>query len=168
MIPLLLVRLREQRYAFYAQDVTEVLLCPKLRPFHTELSLVDGFFRLGSEWVPVLSLATLLDQEPPPLGHYDVLLLVKTSPRMAVRVTKVDGVNSFSWDELSPLDSPLDGGPSAAARLQVDSEPVLLLVASDLLLEKERLLIETASAKMEERGRRAEEQLQEMVEGASE
>lgn len=166
MIPLLLVRLREQRYAFYAQDVAEVLLCPKLRPFHTEITLVDGFFRLGSEWIPVLSLANLLDQEPTPIEHYDVLLLVKTTPRMAVRVTKVDGVGRFSWDELSPLDSPLDGGPSAAARLEVDSEPVLLLVASDLLLEKERLLIETASAKMQERDRRAEEQLKELVEGS--
>ena len=164
MIPLLLVRLREQRYAFYAQDVTEVVLCPKLRPFHAEISLVDGFFRLGADWVPVVSLASLLDQEPPPLEMYDVLLMVKTSPRLAVRVSKVDGISTFSWDELNPLDSPLDGGPSAAARLQVDSEPVLLLVASDLLLEKEKLLVESASRRMTEREQRAAEQLEELAE----
>ena len=165
MIPLLLVRLQEERYAFYAQDVTEVLLCPKLRAFHAEISLVDGFFRLGADWVPVVSLASLLDQEPPPQEMYDALLLVKTAPRLAVRVSKVDGISTFAWDELNPLDSPLDGGPSAAARLEVDSEPVLLLVASDLLLEKERILIETASIRMAAREQRAEEQLKQLAEG---
>jgi hypothetical protein len=82
-----------------------------------------------------------------------------------VRVSKVDGISTFAWDELNPLDSPLDGGPSAAARLEVDSEPVLLLVASDLLLEKERILIETASIRMAAREQRAEEQLKQLAEG---
>ena len=159
MIPLLLVRLRELRYAFYAQDVEEVFLCPELSEYHSGLDIVDGLFRLGGDWVPVVSLATLLNDDPMDLGLYDVLLLLRTDPRMAVRVSSIDGLKSFDWSELKPLDSPGDGGNSAAARLEVDSEPVMLLVAADLTVEKERQLLNAVGLKMAERERLVERSL---------
>ena len=167
MIPLLLVRLGELRYAFYAQDVSEVLLCPSLRSFHSEKSMIDGFFKLGPKWVPVVSLASLMDKDPLEFGLFDVLVMTKTVPLMALRVSAVDGVRHFSWDKLKPLDSPVDGGASAAARLEVDSEPVLLLVASELLLEKERQLLTKSTELTAVREQRAQMALSQVSEEAS-
>lgn len=166
MIPLLLVRLGELRYAFYAQDVGEIILCPSLRSFHSEKTMIDGLFKLGPTWVPVVSLASLMNKESLEFGLFDVLVLTKTVPLMAIRVSAVDGVRYFSWDQLKPLDSPVDGGASAAARLEVDSEPVLLLITSELLLEKERQLLAKSTELAALRDQRAERALSRVGEEA--
>lgn len=167
MIPLLLCRLRDLRYAFYAQDVAEVILCPSLKSYHTDSTMIDGMFRLGARWIPVVSLSSLTDNSALEMGHFDVLILVKTEPQVAIRVSSVDGLKSFSWDALKPLDSPVDGGPAVAARLEVGGEPVLLLVASELLLEKEKQLLTRATELLEEREKLAESQLSRLEEAAS-
>lgn len=168
MIPLLLARLNQERYAFYAQDVSEVILCPKLRHFASEGTILDGFFQIGDEWLPVISLAVLLNGEAPDLAHYDVLVVARTDPPYAIRVSSVDGVIQTSWEELAPLDSSLEVSPASAARLQVDSDPVLLLVVSELLLEKEREFLRAATLRMSERERRADEQIRALAEGSIE
>lgn len=159
MIPLLLVRVGESRYAFYGREIDEVILCPHLETYDGQSELLDGLFRLGESWIAVVPLARLLDIPGSEPGHYDPLILLKGETVMAIRVNKVEGVQRVSIDELKPLLS-VEDGHAKAARLDLGSEPVYLLTSADLLLATERKVLHRSTELYTQRQARAKEELE--------
>ncbi|MGE0494781.1 MAG: chemotaxis protein CheW [Vulcanimicrobiota bacterium] len=161
MIPLLFGRSGGQRVAFYASEIEEVLLRPTLTATKLSKPLVEGWFRLGRNWVPVVPLASLLGLETPAPSLNDPLLLLSSQPQSCLRLERVECVDAVTWEALLPMENVGGEGGAQAATVSHGEEPALLLSTPRLLLEKERLLLTRSRDQLEQRERVAEELLAE-------
>ncbi|MCA9795052.1 MAG: chemotaxis protein CheW [Candidatus Eremiobacteraeota bacterium] len=159
MIPLLFGRSGGQRVAFYASEVEEVLLRPALTATNLSTPLVEGWFRLGHTWVPVLALAGLLGLEVPEPSLNDPLLLLASQPQTCLRLERIESVQEVSWEALLPTENVQGEGGAQAATVSHGDEPALLLSTPRLLLEKERLLLARSREHLEQREHVAEQLL---------
>lgn len=142
MISLLMARVEQHRFAFRLEDVREVLLLPQLEHRAGDMKLIEGWLRLGEEKFPTLSLAGILGlgEEPPDVS--DHLVLTNSSPTVAWRVRRVEGLAQLSWEDLKLVEHTAEATPCYVAQFDPDDGPTtLLLNVSGLLMveEKERL-----------------------------
>lgn len=139
MISLLQTTEQEVTLAFYAQDVSEVILCPTLRPEPNQKSIVEGYLKLEQRWIPVVPLSRVLGFPDREVDLYDTLIISKDQHPWALRVGRVLGVSHCTWEQLEPVTGSTDGNPGLAAHLQSEDGLISVMVLPQVLLECERL-----------------------------
>lgn len=160
MFSLLKVQEGDSSYAFYTHDVREVTLCPTLQPSgRSEQAVVEGYFRLGKRWVPVIPLYKLLQSPPREIALYDALLVAQEQNPWALRVGRVVGFQRCSWEDLKPVPGSQNTYPGLAAHIDDENGQIPVLVLPQLLLESERLAMERQTQLIEERKQKAEAEL---------
>jgi chemotaxis signal transduction protein len=164
VISLLKVQEGETVCAFYANNIKETALCPTLQPPMTSNSMVEGFFRLGKSWVPVVPLARLLGFEPREIDLFDTLLITGDSNQWAVRVGRIAGMVRCEWSEMIPLTSKSEATPGLAAHLHSEGSLVPVMVLPQLLLEYEKQEMQRQRSVLEARELRARESLESAAE----
>lgn len=142
MISLLQAQESGNLLAFYAQDVAEVVLCPTLQPEPNPDTIVEGYMKLGPNWVPVIPLTRILGLPDRTIDLYDALIISKDSYPWAIRVGEVNGVFQCHWEELKPVPIASEGNPGLAAHYQSEKGLTSVLVLPQILLECERLQME--------------------------
>ena len=169
MFSLLKVQEGDSSYAFYTHDVREVTLCPTLQATgQSEQAVVEGYFRLGKRWIPVIPLYRLLQSPPREVALYDALLIAQDQNPWALRVGKVLGFERCSWEALKPVPGSQNTHPGLAAHIHDEQGQTPVLVLPQLLLESERLAMEKQTKLLEERKQRAEAELAGLNEASGE
>lgn len=159
MLPLLLTRVAKRQVAFFAQDVQEVLLCPALEASPNFLELCDGCFRLGRQWVSVVSMASLMTGETQSLQVTDLLLLSRDERAWALRISAVDGLRNIKWEDVHAPDSSVNAGPGLTGQLEGEMGPIPIYVLPQVLMKQEQEVLQLASSHLEEREKKASDLL---------
>lgn len=99
-------KLRDQRFAFPIDKVSEVVLIKEIHESAFQSNLCRGFLRLRGRVVPILSLKTILnvtsakDQTNP---EQRVLIFRHGDHELGVAVDTIESIRSFPLSDLSPL-----------------------------------------------------------------
>lgn len=151
MITVLLVSTEEHTLAFRREDVELVTLLPRLERRPSDIDLVEGWIRLGSDSLPAISLAQILGfpAEPPRLS--DHLVVSVAGGRVAWRVRRVLELDEVSWQELDMIEHSAEPTPCYVASFERDKRAVYLLNVSGLMLAEERELLCHAAARKQAR-----------------
>lgn len=156
-LPLVMIRLGAVRCALRHAAVQELLPLPRLwRPPGLPRPL-EGFMNLGGEAVPVVALATLLgveEAEDTAPALYRHLVLLRASPPVALRVTRVLDLRLVAPERLRPVGRGATLNGCVEAEIEDGESLVHLLDADRLLLAQERQALA-------ELGREAERRLRE-------
>lgn len=151
MIAVLLVSTEEYTLAFRREDVELVTLLPRLEHRPSDIALVEGWLRLGSDPVPTISLATILGLPAEPSQLSDHLVVSAAGGRVAWRVRRVLELDDVSWDELSMIEHSAEPTPCYVASFERDGQTVFLLNVSGLMLTEERERLHQAAERKQAR-----------------
>lgn len=138
MIPVLLVSTEEHTFAFRREDVEVVTLLPRLERRPSDMDLLEGWFRLGAESLPTMSLARVLGMKVEKSRLSDHLVVTVSQGKMAWRVRKVIGLDDVAWNDLSMVEHSCEPTPCYVASFERDGQTVFLLNVGGLLLVEER------------------------------
>ncbi|QEL16616.1 chemotaxis protein CheW [Limnoglobus roseus] len=140
--PILVFALADQEYGIPVGDVQEVVPMARLAQTPFQPAVLDGFLNLAGVVVPVVRLDRLLGLPGKPPNLYTPLLVLRHgTPRLAVRVDRVDRVLRPAEGDVVPVrpDESFNGCVCGVSR--TDGRVVLLLDPGRLLLDKEQQVL---------------------------
>lgn len=151
MIPVLLVSTEEHTFAFRRADVEIVTLLPRLERRPGDMEMLEGWFRLGEEALPTMSLAGILGMKVEEPRLSDHLVVTTPQARIAWRVRRVVGLDEVGWDDLSMIEHSCEPTPCYVASFERDGQTVFLLNVSGLMLVEERERLREAAERKRQR-----------------
>ncbi len=151
MIPVILVSTDSHAFAFRREDVEVATLLPRLERRPGDIELLEGWFRLGADSIPSISLATVLGLEPEPPKITDHLLVTTPQSRIAWRVRRVLDLHEVGWDDLQMLDHVAEPSPYYVASFEHEGRTVFLLNVGALLLVEEQARLRAAAERKKSR-----------------
>ncbi len=151
MIPVLLVSTDNHAFAFRREDVEVATLLPRLERRPGDIELLEGWFRLGADTIPTISLAKVLGLDPEPPKIADHLVVTSSQNRIAWRVRRVLDLQEVGWDDLRMLDHVAEPSPCYVASFEHEERPVFLLNVGALLLVEEQSRLRAAAERKNHR-----------------
>ena len=140
--PILVFALADREYGIPVRDVERVVPMARLAQTPFQPAVLDGFLNLAGVVVPVVRLDRLLGLPGKSPGLYTPLLILRhATPRLAVRVERVDRILRPAAEDVAPVgpDDSFNGCVCGVAR--ADGRVVLLLDPDRLLLDKEQQVL---------------------------
>lgn len=139
---LLLFECADQRCALRLSDVQEVIAVPALSTPLGTPRILDGFFTLEGQPVPVIRLALLFEMKlQPPQLHTPLILVKAADGCVALRVTSVLEIADIAEADVQPL---LDQ-QIASGSAMIDGCVVAILDVDRLFHARERAAIKELS-----------------------